>query len=366
MRNSRQPSGNPFLAALATAALLAMTATAAPAALPTTQPAKHWATTRPADAGLDATSLDRFRDAIGGRGCIVRHGYMVCTWGDASKAGDVASAAKPVYSHLLLRAVVDGRIPSLDEAVVRHEPRLGELNADLGFKDRRITWRHLANQTSCYGVSENPGEAYDYSDPQMALFWDLLFTKVYDGTWDTVDEKVLRPMLADAIGCEDRPTFMAFGTKNRPGRLAISPRDFCRFGLLQLQRGRWGDRQLLDEKLAVMAVTSPLSNDIRRTADKKAAMLPGQRSIGGGNNMTDHFGSYSFLWWTNGIDREGKRHWPDLPTDAYAALGHGGKRGLLVVPSLHLVASWNDSKIDGRDSENRVLGQLVGSVMREP
>ena len=44
-------------------------------------------------------------------------------------------------------------------------------------------------------------------------------------------------------------------------------------------------------------------------------MLPGQRSIGGKSNQTDHFGSYSFAWWTNGVDRGGKRHWPGVPND---------------------------------------------------
>jgi CubicO group peptidase (beta-lactamase class C family) len=290
----------------------------------------------------------------------VRHGRLVYAWGDVTKRGDVASAAKPVYAHFLLKAVEEKRIAGLDEAVARYEPRLAELNPGLNLKDRRITWRHLSNQVSCYGVAEDPGTAYDYSDHQMALFWDLLFLKVYGAAYETVDEKVLRPGLADAIGCEDNPTFMAFGMKDRPGRLAISPRDFCRFGLLYLHKGRWGGRQLLDEKLTVMAVTSPLDNEkLPRTRDRKAAMLPGQRSIGGGNNQTDHLGSYSFLWWTNGTDREGKRHWPAAPPDTFAALGHGGRRALVIIPSLDLVASWNDSKVDGREAENKVLGLLA-------
>jgi hypothetical protein len=109
-----------------------------------------------------------------------------------------------------------------------------------------------------------------------------------------------------------------------------------------------------------------MRNAVPRTAGKKAEMLRGQRSIGGSNNQTDHLGSYSFLWWVNGIDREGVRHWPDLPVDACAALGHGGKRGLLVVPSLDLVVSWNDARIDGGESENRVLRPVVGAVSGMP
>jgi hypothetical protein len=91
-------------------------------------------------------------------------------------------------------------------------------------------------------------------------------------------------------------------------------------------------------------------------------MLPGQRTIGGGNNQSDHLGSYSFMWWTNGVDRDDKRHWPDAPPDTYAALGHGGKRAMVVMPGLDLVVSWNDTGIDGRDMENRALGLLAGAA----
>ena len=42
---------------------------------------------------------------------------------------------------------------------------------------------------------------------------------------------------------------------------------------------------------------------------------------------------------TNGVDRDGKCHWSDVPVDAYAASGHGGPRVLAVTPSLDLIAS---------------------------
>ena len=54
----------------------------------------------------------------------------------------------------------------------------------------------------------------------------------------------LHPLLTDLIGCEDNPTFMAFGEQDRPGRLGISPRDFARFGLLYLRGGMWNGKQL--------------------------------------------------------------------------------------------------------------------------
>jgi len=68
-------------------------------------PGLRWDTRTPAQVGLSSDKLDSLRDLISGRGCVVRHGYLVDTWGDAGKSSDVASAVKPVLSTLLLFAV---------------------------------------------------------------------------------------------------------------------------------------------------------------------------------------------------------------------------------------------------------------------
>lgn len=328
-------------------------------------PGKTWQTKTPAEAGLDTAKLDAFKDYVGGRGCIVRHGCMVYTWGDYKNPGDVASAAKPVYTHFLLKAVEEKKIAGLDEKVLKWEPRLNEINASLNHKDSNITWRHMANQISCYGVSEPPGDAYNYNDWQMALFFDTLFLKVYGASYDNVDEMVLRPRLTNLIGCEDNPTFMAFGTNDRPGRFAVSPRDFARIGLLYLHKGNWNGEQLIDAQLATMAVTSPLPNLVPRTKAKAAEMIPGQRSLGSlkvPDDGSDHYGSYSWLWWLNGITRERKRHMPEVPEDVFGAYGHDAKRAMIVLPGLDLIVSWNDTRLDGWEMANKSLGLLGQSV----
>ena len=328
-------------------------------------PGENWATRSPSQAGLDEAGLKAFSAYTGGFGCVVRGGYMVYTWGDASRRMDVASAAKPVYAHFLFKAVEDGRIFNLDEPVCRWEPRLRRINADLGYKDSRITWRHMANQVSCYGLAEEPGTAYAYNDWQMALLFDTLFTKVYGAAHLTVDAKVLHPELTDLIGCQDDPTFLAFGVKDRAGRLAISPRDFARFGLLYLRGGRWKDRPLLSPELAHLAVTDPVLNTVPRAGTTAADMIDGQRSIGSRrvpDNQTDHMGSYSWLWWINGVDREGRWHWPDAPADTFGCFGHGGKRAMIVLPGLDLIVSWNNTRIEGRDMENKALALLLDAV----
>ena len=118
-------------------------------------PGTDWRGKPPAEVGMDAVKLKAFSDFTAGRGCVTRYGYMVHTWGNHTKPGDVASACKPFFSHFLFKALEDGKIPSLDEKVVKYEPRLGRINKGLGFKDKDIIWRHLATQTSCYQVNES-------------------------------------------------------------------------------------------------------------------------------------------------------------------------------------------------------------------
>jgi CubicO group peptidase (beta-lactamase class C family) len=326
-------------------------------------PEATWAARAPESVGLERAALDALARFAGGRGCVVRHGYQVYTWGDHTARGDVASAAKPWYAHFLFKAVADGRLPGLDTPAREYEPRLDELNPGLGWKDRQITFRHLANQTSCYGVREAPGTAFDYNDFQMALFWDTLFLRIYGATYDTVDAAVLHLLLTDPLGCEDTPTFMAHGTADRPGRLGISPRDFARFGLLYLRGGRWRGQQLIGHACVEQALHEPLALTLPRTTAMVAAMIPGQRSIGSTKvpcDLCDHEGSYSWLWWVNGITRTGVRRWADVPTDACACLGHAnGQRGLAIIPSLDLVVAWNDTRLGELPEVPHPVGEML-------
>lgn len=325
-----------------------------------------WPIATPQDVGLDPRKLGEAAAWLSGRGCVIRHGKLAYAWGDPTQRGDVASAVKPWYTHFLFKAVELGKLPSLDTLAVNYEPRLADLNPVLGHKDRRITFAHLATQTACYGLTEHPGTAYVYNDWQMALFADLLFTKIYGVPLAKIDRRVLHPLLTDSLGCEDQPTMLAFGPHDRPGRLAISPRDFARFGWLYLHQGRWGNRQLLAPALARKAITEPLPLSIPRTAGQAAAMLPGQRSIGSKiipDDHNDHDGGYSWLWWVNGVRRNGERRWPDAPADVAVCAGHGhGKRGMALFPGLDMVASWNDTRLDGLPEATNPLGRWLAAL----
>ena len=320
----------------------------------------------PEAVGLSAGGLAKLANYVGGHGVVYRDTGFVHQWGDASVRRDIGSAAKPIYSYFLFRSIyARGKPAGVDERVSLYEPRLCQINPP-GYKDCKITWRHLANQTSCYGVSEAPGTAFNYNDFQTALFFDTLFLKVWGASYSTVDSILRGPHLCQTLRCQDSPTFLAFGLNDRPGRVAISPRDFARFGVLFLNRGTFGGTRLLPADWVDTIVGSPLSNSIPQSRGVEAEMIPGQRSIGSTkkpDNQGDHLGSYSWMWWTNGVDRSGKRHWPTAPLDTYAAVGHNGKHILVVIPSRRLVASWNSSKIVGAAMQNEAFRLLVQSVL---
>lgn len=307
-------------------------------------PGAVWEIRLPEEVGLSSAKLKELSELVGGRGCVVRHGYMVYAWGDQSQSSDIASAVKPVISTLLLFAVQEGRLKSVDSKVADFEPALKKLN---GGKDAKITWRHLASQTSGYGLAERPGKAYSYNDYALALYYDVLTKKVFqdNGT------NILKTRLADVLQFQDHYSFEAFGPNDRPGRLAISVRDFARFGLFYLRNGKWQDKQVLKPELIKKAISSPISAKTPLTGGKDAEMLPGQRTLGGSKSITTVGpGYYSFNWWLNRTDRAGRRLYGSAPPDAYIASGHGGRRALWIIPSLDLIVVWNDADVRDHDS----------------
>lgn len=335
-----------------------------------TFPGKLWETASPEKSGFDKDRLGVFSNWVGGAGFLTRYGRQVHAWGLYTERADIASAFKPVLSHLVYAAVEEGLIDSLDSPVGEHLWELRYTNESLGYKDRGITWRHLLTQTSGYGVSEEPGTAFNYCDYSTALLADALFIHVFNSSYAQVDSEILRPLLADPINCEDEPTFA--GDKwTHPGRLRISVRDLARFGLLYLYGGKFGDEKILDQEIVRMAVSSPLPITMPKTAQEEAETVPNQRTIGGGTNMEDHLGAFSYMWWVNLENQDGKRLFPSAPPDTYASLGHGGRHVLVIIPSLDIVASWavalNHSRSrnfssDGRWAVNEALGLLLDAV----
>ncbi len=344
----------------------------APAYTAEVWPGEDWKKIEPAEAGFDVAKLDELAAYVKGAGCVTRDGKMVYSWGPYKGALEIASASKPVLMMLLLKAVESGKIASLDSRVVEVEPRLATLNAALGHKDAAITWRHFITQTSCYGVEEQPGAAFDYNDYQVALFYDTLMQRVFKiAQPEDATEKVLIPLLTGPLECETSPGFILPPEGNIAGRMKFSPRDLCRVGLMVMRGGRWKDKQIIDAEMLRRSYTEPLPNSLPRTKGKKAEMLPGQRTVGGPENQEEHMGSYSSMWWINGTDEKGNRLWPDAPPDTIGAFGQGGPKALIIIPSQKMVVAWARGELPyqplskgGRVVINDALKLLMDALKR--
>jgi CubicO group peptidase (beta-lactamase class C family) len=315
-------------------------------------PARTWAQRGPHEVGLDGDGLERLAQAIGGDGVVIRSGYLVKTWGNPDRRRDWASSCKPVISTLLLFAVKEGGLPSVD-APVRPWIQKRWPDKDLIAKDHSMTFRHLADMTSGYARAERPGTHWAYNDFAISLYRHAL-------------EQVLGQSLNDAAVQRLAPLQLedgdVFGSRGGAG-VQTSPRDFARIGWFWLNRGRWQTQQLLPDSWFDEYCRVDVDRQTPRTRAAGDDYL-GIGTIGGGSDQTELGpGVYGFNWWFNApLDEtdESRRFMPHLPADAFQANGHWGRECMLIIPSLKIVVAARGNW-DGTDLKNaRLLMDAVG------
>ena len=305
---------------------------------PVLYPGEDWSWKIPEAAGFSSEKLEAFSDWMRGSGCIVHGGEMIHAWGDYQTPVDAGSSIKSMYAFLTFQAIEEGRIGSLDDRVAGWVPELGELNADKGFKDLDITFRHLLQQTSGYGLEEVPGEAFAYNDVATGLLAWVLVHRVYGEGAGEEDGLLNGDRLGNAIGFEDGPSLLQGDGK--PGRIRISARDMARFALLCLRGGRWGEERLLGRAAFREAMDGVLPPEFPRTSGVEAEQLDFVKSIGGGKNEKHHVGCLGNFWWHNNRMTGGQPFLPDAPKRTFFSAGWGGRAAMVVVPEHDLVAVW--------------------------
>ena len=335
------------------ALLLWLTALSCAASAEPVFPAAHWETRPPAAAGVDGELLDQLAERLGGRGCVIKNGYLVKTWGDIAKRGDWASSAKPVLSTLLFFAVKEGRVTSVDQPI-----------ADFGWplvaKDRAITFRHLGAMTSGYARPDVPGAAWAYNDFAIQLYQMTLFDKVYRDDPKRVAED---PQRLGGLGLEDGLTF----TGRR--RLSASVRDFARIAWFWLNQGRWDGKRLLPKRYFDRYQRPQTPKDLPQTAPADTNDYLNIGTYGGGS---DHYnedgpGTYGFSWWFNATGRTHPKvlTWPDAPKDTYMSIGARGNCSAMI-PSLRtvLVCANGDWDGTGAGDPNGKMNQALKLLAR--
>lgn len=336
---------------------LALAAPAASLAGEPAFPGAHWETREPAELGLDPAALDALAAELGGRGCVIKDGYVVKSWGDQAKKSDWYSSVKPVFSTLLFFAIEEGKVAGVDAPVAA-------FGWDLGPKDSAITFRHLADMTSGYARPEPPGAAFSYNDYAIQLYQLTLFDRVFKADPAAV---VADPARLGPLGFEDGLDF------SRKRRLKASVRDFARIAWFWAQRGRWGDRQLLPRRYFDEYMRPDVAADLPLTADVLTNDHLRIGTFGGGSNHFTKFGAgiYGFNWWFNarGLLHPDTPTWPDAPADTVMSIGFGGNCTALI-PSLGLAlvcaeGSWGSMDAGNpRALQNLRLKRLAESARR--
>jgi hypothetical protein len=294
-------------------------------------PGASWEQRNPADLGLDPAKLDELAERLGGRGCIVKNGYVVKTWGDQTKRGDWASSAKPVLSTMLFFAVEERLVKSVDQ-------RIADFGWALKEKDRTMTFRHLGGMISGYARPEPPGAAWAYNDYAIQLYQKTLFDKVFKQDPKEVCED---PNRLGALHLQDG---LKFSEKRR---ISASVRDWARIAWFWLNRGRWGDRQVLPRRYFDEYMRPQVPKDLLISCEAPTDDYLGIGTYGG---ESSHFsqcgpGAYGFNWWFN---TTGQRHresltWPDAPPDTVYTSGARGNCSVMM-PSLNLVGACAEGK----------------------
>ena len=314
-------------------------------------PDERWAVESPVEMNMDAELLDSVSGILQGRGCIIKDGYIVKSWGDQGRRSDWKSAVKPLFSTFLFFAVEEDLIPDV------HYP-ISQLGWDRLEKDKFMEIYHLANMTSGYDLSEKPGTAWAYNDFAIQLYQKSLFEKIFR----EYPDKILASRLGN-LNFQDQPYF-----RDDKPRFYASARDFARIGWLWLNHGEWNGQKILPESYFEKYMKPQVPIDLPTAVEFDANDYLHIGSFGGGANHFTKYGPgiYGFNWWFNSTGRlhSQRMTWPDATDETFMAIGAGGNV-LAMVPELNLVLScasgqWGALEPGDSDSNfNLVLKLLV-------
>jgi CubicO group peptidase (beta-lactamase class C family) len=356
-----------FLLLLALTFLPAVAVLAGPAV---SWPTKGWPTSTPEDQGLDPALLASFdlELASGQHGyvdgmLVIRHGSVVFdksyphdyeslfagkgapglynyydpAWHPYWKRGELhtmQSVSKSVTSALVGIAMRRGEIAGVDAKVMPYfsafktkpDPRRDAMTLrDVLTMTTGIRWdessssytnaknncaemeatddwiQYVLDQPMAFG----PGQQFEYNSGATELLSYILKKTTGQEADDYAREHLLGP-----LGIEYAWKRTPKGLADTEGGLYLRPRDLAKFGLLYMKDGVWEGKRILPEGWVKDSTTWHTGTKGRR--------------------------GYGYKWWV--LSRKGPGTY-----DAYAALGYGGQR-LIVVPELDLIAvftGWN-------------------------
>lgn len=313
-------------------------------------PGTDWETATPASQEMDAAELDTARAWLASHqsksGLVVRHGRIIAEWyfGDADRNTKFAaySTTKSLSSLATGLAIQEGKL-TLDHTVGASLPDVRPEGK------RAITVKHLLSMTTGVhnepnvhlrddvfqyamfqaGMDHLPGAKWDYNNTGLALLGPLFHKAVGEPLDDFFNQRVFTPI---GIGSDD------WSWEHRDGHVIpysgchLTARAMGRIGLLVLNDGKWKEKQIVP--------SAWLTESIAASQDQNP--------------------SYGYLWWNNTTNR-----WPNVPKDAFAAMGRWDN-DILIVPSLDLVVIRQSDLEPAKGHQIAEYFQMVAGAVKQP
>jgi CubicO group peptidase (beta-lactamase class C family) len=317
-------------------------------AAPQASPAWEWPVSTPGDQGLDAKKLvDLTEHVRRGELCprlhallVIRHGYLVVEeyfndW-QADRLHTLQSVSKSFISALVGIAIARGEFKGVDEKMLDFFPGMEGI-ANMDARKASIRLKDLLTMRSGTDYHERGLDSPHWQMCKLPGGWDKFY----------LDRPMLRPpgtgflydsggvilvsaMLKNRTGMHaaeyaERFLFAPLGIEKKiwmrnqeghthaGGGLALTARDTAKFGLLYLNNGRWGNKQIVPEDW--------VRESYRMHVD---LTVPGQPPSG-----------YGYLWWILAPDPRGNGR-----QYVFAARGRFGQY-IFVVPEHDMVVVIN-------------------------
>jgi CubicO group peptidase (beta-lactamase class C family) len=295
---------------------------------------------KPEQAGWNTQKLDTLKKYIIDRTSltgmmIVHKGKVVFEYGDVVENSYIASIRKSILAILYGRYVKSGEIDlhkSLKEMSIDDVGGLLPIEKDATVKDiisARSGVFHPAGYPGDFLAfapkrgSVKPGEYWLYSNWDFDAAGYIFEKETHKNIYDEVERVLAIPLhmndwkrsLQQKEGDSTKSIFPAYP-------MWFSTRDMARIGLLMLNKGKWGDTQIIDEKW-IEEILKP------RTLYSEV-----NKHIPYFLNSSYSFG-YGYMWWL----------WQDVRDPkfegAYLAFGYGGQ-AIAVFPAVDVVIAYKN------------------------
>lgn len=291
--------------------------------------------------GWDAARLQTARNAARAGGAaafmVATGGRIVMADGATSRPMLLASVRKSILSALVGQAIAEGKLKPDDPI-----SKFG-IQDDTPLTDRERAATVMDLMTARSGVylptaaetermrrtrpargSHAPGSFWFYNNWDFNVLGNVFERATAKGIFTAFEHRIARPLcMQDFRPLED--TFYAYNmdAPRFPAyHMALSPRDLLRFGQLYLQRGRWGDRQIVPAAWVDESI-----RPVSRTGYSPAL-----------------FGGYGYYWW---IATEAPAGESIVPVGSYTASGSGGQM-MTIIPALDtIIMARADTQPDG-------------------